>query len=447
MRLLPGQLALLGLSACILSACVPATLSPAFQTVSARYSAPVPQTARQMDAGWFASFRDPGLEALLAKAKRTSPDLRSAAAAVLKARALAGEDGGPSLTAAASAMRQGSDGTTTEVSATSLDASWEVDLFGKARQTRAAARASAAAEEMAYAGAFTSLAAEIADDYVQYRACRQIETIYRAAAGSQDETLGATKALVGSGLAPKSDAALAEAYAASARMQATTAHADCRILAQTLAVAVGVPQDEVDAILAKGTRLPAPQGFAVKLPADALRQRPDVVEAELRLAAASATFGAAQADFFPQLTLSGDLTGGSSKGFAFGPGLSLPIFDGGARRATAGAAKADAMSAAESYRATVLAAVAEIDGALTRLSAARSNAAEATRAVQGYEAHFTAIDDNWKLGGESLLDREEARRSLQSARITEITEAEAVTRQWIALYKAAGGGWQPKGTR
>ena len=364
----------------------------------------------------------------------------------MKARATAGESAGalyPDVTGSASATtvkEPGSPRDTTE--AAGLDASWEIDLFGKARNNAKAARLSATAEEAALGGAYVSLAAEVADTYVQYRACRQIEAIYRSALASQQETRKATADLVGAGLGPEGDRALAEANAASAAISLENQKADCRVIAQTLAVSAGASQARVDAILAQGGGLPAARAFRVSaIPAEALRQRPDVIEAELDLAAAMASLGAARADLFPSLSLGGQISLTDPTSWQLGPALSLPIFDGGARRASLRGAHADALTAGENWRKTVLSAVAEIEGALTRLDAARRNRASTRTATEGYRTYFLSVDSNWKAGGDTLLNREAARRSLQSAQITEIEQQETELRQWIALYKAAGGGW------
>lgn len=439
---------ILGISAFLaLAACSTAIVQPApKQVVSARFAAGAPQTGAAIDLGWWARLNDPQLTELLRLVRENSPDLRSAAASVMKARAAAGQstaDLFPDLTVNASRTAAKEDGSARQsTNAGTLDASWEIDLFGRVRQTAEAARLSAAAEEMAFAGAYTSLSAEVADTYVQYRACRMVEAVYRQAVASQGETLKATSDLASEGLSPQSDPALAKANAATAAMSLETQKADCRVIAQTLAVSVGTSQDRIDAILAKGGGLPAPKAFRISsIPADALRQRPDVVEAELAFAAAMKTMGAAQADFFPSLTLGGTITLTDPKSWNFGPALSLPIFDGGARQAGLRGANADAITAGETWRKTILSAVAEIEGALTRLNAARRNGASAREAVAGYRTYFDSVDENWKAGGDTLLNREEARRSLQTAQITEVQQREAELRQWIALYKAAGGGW------
>ncbi len=277
---------------------------------------------------------------------------------------------------------------------------------------------------------------------MQYRACRMIEAIYRQSVASQKETRNATRALASAGLSPDSDRALADASAATTEISLETQRADCRVIAQTLAVSAGASQGQVDAILAKGGGLPAPKTFRISaIPAEALRQRPDVIEAELAFASAMKTMGAAQADLFPSLSLSGAVSLADPTSWSFGPALSLPILDGGARQASLRSANADAITAGETWRKTVLSAVAEIEGALTRLHAARKNGASAGSAVAGYRAYFTSVDENWQAGGDTLLNREDARRSLQTAQITEVQQRATEVRQWIALYKAAGGGW------
>ena len=241
--------------------------------------------------------------------------------------------------------------------------------------------------------------------------------------------------------------ALARASRASARISLDSQVADCRVLAQTLAVLTAAPQDRVDAILTKGYGMPAVKGFRVaEVPADMLRQRPDIAGAELTFAASLLDLGVAKADLYPSLTLGGSVSLADPTGWSFGPALTLPILDGGQRRAAVSTANASAITAAEAYRSAVLAAVAEAEGALTRLNAASRNLGSAGTLVTEYDAYFAAIDADWRAGRVSLLEREDARRQVQTARITQISQQLALSRQWIALYKAMGGGWQRPST-
>lgn len=432
---------------CLAGCSVPIFEPNARQAVSARFASPVPQAGRELDMNWWASFRDPQLAELLRLARQSSPDLRSAAASVLAARATARQsDAGlyPTLDGSASITRSGGENTSRQTTEQGgLDASWELDLFAKAASQSKADRDRASAEEISYVGSYVSLSSEVADYYVQYRACRETESIYRAALASQSETLEATRGLVEFGLGSESDQSLAIANSANAKISLTGQQADCRILAQTLAVTVGSPQHVVDSILGKGGGLPTPAEFRVgSVPSDLIRQRPDIVAAELNFGAALGDTRVAQADLFPSLSLSGSITATNPQSWQFGPALSLPIFDGGARRAAVRSSNAASLAAAETYRATVLAAVAEVEGALTKLNAAGQKAASTRTAVNEYDKYFKAADENWSAGATSLLDREEARRQLQDAQMTEISVREDRLRQWIALYKAMGGGWR-----
>lgn len=433
----------------LLTGCSVATVTPdARQPTAARFAAAVPEGEATLEVDWWSRVGDAQLTELLALATAGSPTLRTAAAQVMAARARAGQDAAalwPDATGQASVKDSDSEVTAKTRSRTAvLDASWEVDLFGRASQAAKAERLRARAEDHAYAGAYVSLAAEVADTYAQYRACRMIEQVYRDAVASQGETIEGTSRLVTAGLRSEADLALARANAASARISRDSQVADCRVLAQSLAVLTGQPQDVVDRVLSKGGGMPSAKGFRVaEVPADMLRQRPDIAEAELTFAAALLDLGVAKADLYPSLSLGGSVTLSKPTGWTFGPALSLPILDGGQRRAAVRGANADAITAAEAYRSAILAAVAEAEVALTRLNAARRNLESAGTLVAEYDTYFAAIDADWQAGRVSLLDREEARRQVQAGRITQISQQLALIRQWIALYKAMGGGWQP----
>jgi outer membrane protein, multidrug efflux system len=183
-----------------------------------------------------------------------------------------------------------------------------------------------------------------------------------------------------------------------------------------------------------------------------LRQRPDIDALELELAAAIADVGAAKADLYPSLSMSGSITisqsslTGKSLPWSFGPALSIPLFDGGSRRAAVESKIADYDNAVASYKSGVLSAINDIETALVRLDSTRRKIGDAATAAENYRSYFNSIDSNWKAGGASLLDREEARRSAQSAEITLIETRRDAVRYWIALYKALGGGWNADAT-
>lgn len=330
-----------------------------------------------------------------------------------------------------------------------LDASWEIDLFGKTRQKSEAAQLRVHEQIANWHEARVSLAAEVADYYVQYRACRQLENAYSVELASQRETIRATETAATSGLTSTADLALARASAASSSSTLTAQRAECEVLVKSLAQVTGGDEARVRQLLAKGkTGIPTPKNFKLAaVPADALRQRPDISALELELAASIADVGAAKADLYPSLSLGGSVTisasslTGESLPWSFGPALTIPLLDGGSRLAVVKSTIADYDTAVANYKSGVLSAVAEVETALVRVDSTRRRIGDASGAARNYRTYFNSIDSNWRAGGVSLLDREEARRSAQSAEISLIEIRRDAVRYWIALYKALGGGW------
>lgn len=449
------------LAACLLASGCTSTahVQAPVARIADAWHAPLPHGGRTSDlVSWWATFKDPSLTALIGYAEAESPSLESAAADIDKARAtLASAQASllPSLDGSASLSRSGTGGdqanrvTASTTRSGGLDASWELDLFGKVRQQRDAARARVGEQIANWHDARVSLAAEVADYYIQYRACRQIENAYAIELASQKETIRATETAATSGLTSSADLALARASAASSSSTLTAQHAECEVLVKSLAQVTGGDEPRVRQSLATGrSALPRPKSFALQaVPADALRQRPDINALEAEVAASLADLGAAKADLYPSFSLSGSLTvnssslTGASVPWSFGPALSVPLFDGGSRRAAVRSAQADYDVAVAEYKSGVLDAVSEIETALVRVDSTRRQIGDAAIAARNYRSYFNSIDANWKAGGASLLDREDARRSAQSAEISLIETQRDAIRYWIQLYKTLGGGW------
>ncbi|MGV1989184.1 efflux transporter outer membrane subunit [Agrobacterium sp. 22-221-1] len=426
------------------------------------WHATLPHDGRTSDlVSWWSSFNDASLSGLLLAAQQENPDLASAAADIESARATLASSRAslfPGVDGSVSVERSGTNGDAANrvaaatTSSGALDASWEIDLFGKNRQTSEAARLRVHEQIANWHDARVSLAAEVADDYIQYRACRQLERSYSIELASQRETIRATETAATSGLTSSADLALARASAASSSSTLISQRAECELLVKSLAQLTGGDETRVRQLLSKGkTDIPTPKNLRItSVPAQTVRQRPDIGALELELAASIADIGAAKADLYPSLSLGGSVTissstlTGQSLPWSFGPALSIPLFDAGSRRAAVKSAIADYDKAVASYKSGVLNAISEVETALVRVDSTRRQISDAVTAARNYRIYFNSIDTNWKAGGASLLDREEARRSAQSAEITLIETRRDAVRYWIALYKALGGGWNAK---
>lgn len=405
---------------------------------------------------WWATFNDATLDSFLEAAQKDSPTLAKAAAAIDKARAnRTSVDAGflPQVNASAGAGWSGSlkNGSgTSRIANNGLDSSWEIDLFGKNRRSAESAGALAQAREADWHDARVSLAAEVAGTYIDYRACRQKEKYYLDQADSQTNTSYLTQLSATAGFTAPADARLADASAASTRSTALAQKTECEVLVKSLVALTGMDEPSVRQQLGQGTvSLPQPESLAVSsVPADLVRQRPDIVSAERTLASTSAQIGVAKADRYPSLSLSGSISLSASSAspttapWSFGPTLSLPLFTGGKTEANIRSAKADYDSALADYKQVVRIAVKEVEQSLVRLDSMARREQEAGKSAEGYRAYLVATEQNWRVGGASMLELETARRSTISADVSLLELQQSRLQYWIALYKAMGGGWK-----
>lgn len=425
------------------------------------------QSASQLQ-GWWQQFDDPLVPELVQTALAHNPGLEQALARIAQARASVGQARSavwPGVTANASATRtqqpldtfSNSTFVATQTNR-SLDASWEIDLFGAARNTAQAANARVLARAAEWHVARVSLAAEVASTLVGFRACKGTQALLAEDLQSRQQTMRLTGLKIKAGFAAPADAALIQGSVADAQQRLAAQTTDCELGVQALMDLTGLAQPELQAkldhpVLQQATALPHPKAIAVDtVPAQVLQQRPDIAGAQLDVAAAWKEVDAAQARRYPQLSLAGNIgvTGvlvdgvsGSTDTWSFGPSLSLPLLDGGLRRANHDAALARLQEQEALYRQKVRSVVREVQEALLRLDGATRREGQAAQAASQYAHYFQDRSAQYQLGHASLFELEDARRTLLAARQTAIAVQRDQVLAWVALYKALGGGWQP----
>ncbi|WP_349742707.1 efflux transporter outer membrane subunit [Roseateles cavernae] len=415
-----------------------------------------PEQLRQ----WWARFDDPLLAELITQAQGANPGLQQALARIGQARAAAGlsaSAGAPQLGLAGSAGRSRSAVPSNEPArgqaSLGLDASWEIDLFARVRQQAQAAGERAAASELDWHQARVSLAAEVARQYLSLRSCEQLLAIGEREAESlgQLALLARDKARVGFEAPAAAD--LLEGAAAEAHSRRLAQRADCDLAVKGLVALTALDEAALRQRLGAATaRLPAPALFALpRLPAELLAQRPDLAASERLVLAAWAERGAAEAERYPQLRLSGSLNIGALRvagsrddgnGWSLGPSLSLPLLDGGARRAQVDAAQGRYEEALAAHRGALLQAVREVEEALVRLDAAQARESHVAASVSAYERSLAGTQQRWRQGLASAAELEDARRLALNAQASLVQVQEQRVAAWVALYKASGGGWQ-----
>ncbi|WP_218187741.1 efflux transporter outer membrane subunit [Pseudomonas sp. CBZ-4] len=434
---------------------IPGGINP----VATQWHAPLPHEGRleALDQ-WWAQFDDSLLLHLLEDGQRASPTLAQAASNIADARAahVAGRAALlPSIEVSANASRGRTElGTSTgNAYATGLQASWELDIFGANRAATDAASARLESRQAGWHDARVSLAAEIATTYVDYRACEAQTREAEIDARSRAQTSRLTRLAVNAGFQPPSAADLADASAAQGRVSVVQQKAQCDLLVKTLVALTA--QDEMALrrdLVSAGARLPRPAELSIdSLPASVVSQRPDVHAAALDLMAASADSDQAQARRWPRITLSGNITptrlhsaGVSTDGTVWGVGpitITMPLFDGGVRKADAQAALIRYEAAATIFTARVREAVREVENALVSLQSTAARSADTGISVEGFERSYQATESAYRSGVSSVFELEDARRSLVAARSAAIGLDRERVNAWIALYRATGGGW------
>lgn len=410
-------------------------------------------------AAWWAELSDPVLDKLVAQAFASSPTLEAATAKLNQSRSLTGQADAAALPGVAGGLQQAtgaSAGKGFSESWLSTNAAWEIDLFGAVRRGREAALARQAAQAATLADVRVSLAADVADAYLSFRACQSYVALSEQDVTSREATARLTEASVREGFTAPYQAVRSTASVAEAKTQLVTARAQCERLENQITRLTGVPRPELMTALADQPtglgRLPAPRHFSVAIPREALQHRPDVRAAERGLAAASADIGLAEADRYPRLTLNGDFAytvannagqGRLSFGsWSFGPSLSLPLFDGGRRKATVDIAKARYDEALADYKATTRKAIQELEDALTRFAAAHERAENARLSAAEYQKYFASVELRFREGASNLLELEDARRAMLNAQQTYLNVQQERLQAWIALNRSTGGGAQ-----
>ncbi len=411
-------------------------------------------------AQWWQKQGDPLLVELIEAAQTVSPGVAQALARVESARAQRTTANAallPRLDASVSASRGVNQPEVPVATSQSvgLQASWELDLVGANRAVSNAADAQFQGTQAHWHDARVTVAAEVANTYYNLATCRQLLELARKDAASRQETARLTELNAKAGFAAPALAALARGSAADGSSRVTQQQASCDLDTKALVALTGLTETDLREKLASALanhRQAAPFSIA-SVPAQTLAQRPDVFVAERDVVVASAQVGSAKAQRYPRLTLSGSVGAlrYSSMGretnldtWSFGPlAVTLPLFDGGQRKANVVSAEAAYVQSVSVYRGKVRQAVREVEDALVSLQSADARKQDAEVASAGYAESLAATQARYGQGLASLVELEDARRNALAAESAQLSLALERNRAWVALYRALGGGFEP----
>ena len=411
-------------------------------------------------ARWWHGFGDPVLDRLVADALAANLDLAQARARLREARARRGVAGAalmPSVDASLSGSRsrssgQRGSGSTRELYSAGFDASWELDVFGGVRRSVEAAQADLEASVESLSDTRVSLAAEVALNYIDLRTAEQRLAIAEESIAYRGENHQIIRWRQQAGLVSELDLAQATTDLESTRAVLPPLRTAVTEAKNRLAVLLGRNPGELESLVHADRPIPlAAAEIVAAIPADTLRQRPDVRVAERRLAAQTARLGEAEAARYPSFRLSGSLglealeldalaDRDANTRSLFG-GITAPVFNAGRIAANIEIQDALVEQARLAYRAAVLAALEEVENALTAVANTDARRAKLAEAAAAARTTLAIAEYRYASGLADFLSVLDAQRTQLSLDEQLAGSTGELARAQIRLYKALGGGW------
>jgi len=451
-------------------------------------------TGDSVDPAWWNSFKDPELSSLETRAVAQNLDLQIATQRLAEAQAQAQIEGAvlyPNLSGAASYTREGPSkegifdafGSATSASTTAataasgaagapggggfsasdiapldiyqygLQSMYDLDLWGKNRRAVEAAVAQANSSAEARRAALLNVQAQVASNYIQLRGTETILGITQQNLGFANQLVNLTVERQQAGLTTSLDVANARATQAQIESQIPGLTAQRDALINQIGLLLGVTPDVLPAELLAPAPVPlTPPTVPLGLPADLLRRRPDVREAEEDLHANTAEVGVAVAQFFPDISLSGSVSLQALQfknlnelraiTYAIGPNISIPLFEGGQLHGQLNLRKAQQQESAINYAKTVLTAFYQVDTALVDYTEEHATLDALSVDAQQSQIALGLAEDQYKQGLVDYLTVLNAQQSYLSAQQAQAEAVETLGTDLVTLYQALGGGWE-----
>ncbi len=412
---------------------------------------------------WWMAFDDPVLDGLVSRTARSNLTLRAAAARVRAARArTAGATAGLFPTARADGEQNFNhaggplfpvETGDYQFGALGFDASWELDIFGGTRRAIEEATDNQQASIEARRDALVSLLAEVCRDYVGLRTAQARAAIAGDNLRIARQLLDLTRRSRAAGVAGDLDLVRAQAQVTTTAAAIPTLDAQAQQLIHGLGVLIGEPPDSLFAELSKPGAVPKPPArVPVGLPADLLRRRPDVRRVERQLAAATASIGVAEANLYPQVSLTGslgvgatspsDLFNWSSRFVGIGPQARWLLFDAGRVLADVDSRRAIREETLAEYKETILSAVRDVEDAVVAFDREQDRRDLYRQTVASNAEAVRIASEQYANGVTGFLTVLDAQRSLFATQDALAVSDGTLAVDVVAIYKGLGGGWE-----
>jgi NodT family efflux transporter outer membrane factor (OMF) lipoprotein len=466
---LPGLLA-------ILTACT--TLGPDHvmpeSNVEAQWQVtddPALQAGMEVNSEWWTLFHDPVLNRLVQMAYEQNLSLQAAGLRIMQARAQLGIAIGsqyPQVQEAAGAVtRQNlsenipnfnpAADTSYWTANAGLNASWELDFWGRYRRGVESASASLGSQIAAYDNALVSLTGEVASTYIQIRTLEEQLAVARANVEIQEKGHRLADVRFRAGATSALDPAQALTLLRNTQSQVPALESQVRQSRNALSILLGMAPRDLGALLGEGEIPTAPAYVALGVPAELLRRRPDIRQAELLVAAQNAQIGIAESQLYPSFSLTGsigystsdtgrsdmgDIFSSESFGYSFGPGFSWPILNYGRLKNNVRIQDARLEEQIVNYQNTVLEAAREVEDGLAGFLGARASAGYLTDSVTSARRSVQLSLIQYREGTTDFQRVLDSQQSLLAQQDQYTSAKGSVVQNLVSVYRALGGGWQ-----
>ena len=394
---------------------------------------------------WWQRLNDPLLNELVVRGSDQNLDVLSAIERISAASALLKQTGLNSQTSggiSAESGRRSVGGSAESMDGVGINGAYVFDLFGGFARGKERSIANYEAAQFDVGTTRLAFLADLTNGYLQARYYQEAAAITRQSIASRKRTLAIVNQRRDVGEATELEVQQARSLLASARAPLPVMVANFEVNVYRIATLLAEPASPLLERMQSGARQPRPTGFtSTGLPADLLRNRPDVRAAERQLAAATAQIGVAEAQLYPSVQLSGTLGAGTVDQWAFGPLLTIPVLNRGFLRGQKLAAESAARSSELAWRESVLTAVEEVQVAVTLCRNWNRQIQHLRRATASSRAVLQLSRESYSLGEATLADVLDAERTNANNRLALADAIRSYSLSWMRVQIATGRGW------
>lgn len=395
---------------------------------------------------WWTGLNDPLLSEFVERANAQNLTVQLAIERIRAAQAAAGTAGVNSLSSGAltaSATRGEVNGIENNNDTVQLNAGYVFDLFGGGARSVEQAEANIEASQYDVGTARLGVLSQLTNAYIQARYFQEAGAITRSTIQSRRETLNLVRQRRDAGEATELEVQQARANLANSEASLPILEASFESNVYAIATLLAEPASQIRRLMSQHRAQPRPNSFTdIGVPADLLRNRPDVRSAERSFAAATAAIGVNEARLYPSVSISGAITAGTNETWSLGPSLNIPLLNRGVLKSNVESAESAARQAELNYRQTVLTSIEEVQQAIVLCLGWNRQLNSQDAAVRAANSVLRLSRESYRGGAITLTEVLDAERQVSNSRLGSADALRNFAASWVQVQIATGKGWR-----